>query len=487
MFSFWKNASIMGFAEVFLKLKALIMMPFITRYFGTVNYGIWSQVMVIISLVSPLVFCGMDNSLIRFLPGQSLKQQRQDFTGWFLFGLAVSFVLFLVISVTSGVFSELFFGTKNEYSQFVVLAGLNIMTTSLLTGVRNWFRIQNAAWSLGAITIIQNLLQMLVLIWVLIQSLGIYELVLWSLVADVLLIAAYTLYFLNRNVFSKPSFAWLKSYFRFGIMLLPSGYAIWILNSLDRVFLAQYHTLSDIGIYSICFTIGYTLIQVIVNPIWILFPTKAAEFYNSHQFENLNKLFNQSLKIICWVIFPSILGFVIIGDQLLRLLSTEEFALGYLVVPIILSGYLFLMLSAYFETILALKNKPYMSTIFTVSACILNIFLNYLLIPKYSYTGAAVATSLSFAVQLSLSTGFALKEKLVVLETKPIIKILLSSMLMFVAASLVKLQWFQPNSVLSMFYLVGFSISTYAIATLYLKVYSIKYIRKFLKGETSYA
>jgi O-antigen/teichoic acid export membrane protein len=487
MFSFWKNASIMAFAEVFLKLKALIMMPFITRYFGTVNYGIWSQVMVIVSLVSPLVFCGMENSLARFLPGQSIEKQREDFTGWFLFGLSTSVVLFLLISVTSGLFSELFFGTRNEYSSFVVLAGMNIVTTSLLTGIRNWFRVQNAAWSLGAITIIQNLLQMVVLIWILIQGLGIYELVLWSLVLDAFLMGIYVLYLLKTKVFSKPSLKWLKPYFRFGIMLLPSGYAIWVLNSLDRVFLAQYHTLSDIGVYSICFTIGYTLIQVVVNPIWVLFPTKAAELYNVQKFNDLNILFNQSLKLICWLIFPAILGLLIIGDQLMKFLTTDAFAAGYTVVPIILSGYLFLMLSAYFESILSLKNKPYLSTVFTVLACLLNIILNFLLIPKYSYMGAAVATTLSFTAQLFLSAVFALKEDLVTLDRKPILKILASSLLMFLVTWAAKAYWFESNSVLSFFTLISLGIMTYAALTYVFKIYSITYFMKFLKGDLPYA
>lgn len=486
MHSFWKNAGIMAFAEVFLKIKALIMMPFITKYLGTMNYGIWSQVMVIISLLSPLVFCGMDNSLARFLPGKPIEQQRRDFTGWFLFGLISSLVIFSFVGITSSHLSGLFFGNEGDYKSFIVLAGANIITTSLLTGIRNWFRVQNAAWALVCITIVQNLLQMLVLLLVLLKGQGIYELVLWTLIGDGFLIFIYAAYMVKAKIFAAPSWEWLKSYFHFGIVFLPAGYAVWVLNSIDRLFLAQYHTLSDIGIYSICFTIGYTLIQVIVNPIWSLFPTKAAELYNMNNKKDLNQLFNQSIKLIVWLILPSILGFTIVGDQFLEIFSTPEFASGYLVIPIILLGYLFLMLSSYFESILTLRNKPFLSTAFTVLACLANIVLNFVLIPKYSYTGAAIATTLSFGLQLLMSSIYGLRENLIIFNSKPILKIFIASIGMFLITFLARTYFFSDSNVLSFFSIVAIGMFAYLLLTLALKIYQLRNILAAVKGDIAH-
>ncbi len=485
MLKFWKNAGIMAFAEIFLKLKALFMMPFITKYLGAVNYGIWSQVMVIVSLLSPLIFCGMENSLGRFLPGRPIEQQRKEFTGWFIFGVCSSICLFVCIFIISNPLSELFFGTTKEFSPFIVLAGLNIVVTCLLTGIRSWFRVQNDAWSLVIITVMQNLLQMGVVIGVLLSQKGIYELVSWSLVSDCLLMAGYLIYMLRNNIFASPSLGWLKPYFKFGIIFLPSGYAVWVLNSLDRVFLAQYHSLADIGIYSIGFTIGYTLIQVIVNPIWNLFPTKSAEFYNLGEFQEINLLLNQSIKLICWIIFPSIFGFILIGRQLLGILSTDEFASGYLVIPIILSGYCSSILSSYFETILTLKNKPHFSTIFTLLSCSINIILNFLLIPKFSYIGAAVATTISFMFQLGISIFYASKENLIELDKKSLAKILLASTTMFCGTYIVKSCWLNSGGLWAFLLPIFLGIFLYSSLTYLLKIYDFKYLIKNLRGESS--
>lgn len=486
MANFWKNAGILTIAELFLKIKALIMMPFITKYLGAVNYGIWSQVMVIVSVVSPLVFCGMDNSLARFLPGRPLEEQKKEFTGWLLFGLTSSLLILGLIAISRSWISKLFFSADGDYPLFVLLAGANVVTTAMLTGIRNWFRVQNQAKSLVFLTIFQNIIQMVMLIIILIINLSIYELVLWSLIVDLFIVFGYIGYLFFKEVFKYPSSHWLKPYFRFGIAFLPSGYAVWVLNSLDRVFLAHYHTLADIGIYSICFTIGYTLIQVVVNPIWSLFPTKAAEMYNTNNVSELNILFNQSIKLICWIIFPSITGLIFTSDILLSIITTDDFAKGYLVIPIILSGYLFLMLSAYFESVLVLRNKPLLSTVFTVIACITNIILNFALIPKFSYMGAAIATTLSFGLQLSLSAFYALKENVVILRMRPLFKILLASLCMLALVFLAKETVLHDLSVFSLMGLTIIGVFSYLVFTQLMNIYRLKNILKEIKRNVTH-
>lgn len=482
MSSFWKNAGIMATAEIFLKLKAFIMLPLVSKYLGTMNYGIWSQVMVIVALLNPLVFYGMENSLARYLPGQPLADQKRDFTGWLLFGTVTSILLLFVLMLCSTQFSDLFFGTADNYPIFVVLAGFNLVTTSVLNGMRYWLRIQDSAWHLVVLTVAQNIMQMLALILVLVVKGSIYDLVLWTVITDAVLIAITAAFMAYKNVFVKPSFSWLRPYFKFGIVLVPSGYAIWVLNSLDRVFLAQYHTLSDIGVYSICFTLGYTLIQVFVNPIWSLFPTKAAELYNLNKLHELSTLFNQSIKLICWIVFPSILGLLVVGNHVLMLLTTEEFAHGSVVIPIILGGYLALMLSSYFETILSLRHKQVYSTYLTVIAAIVNIVLNFLLIPKYSYFGAAAATSLSFGLQLILSMYLAGKENVITLHKFVIAKITASSLIMYGILYSIQFMFTDVSVLMTLIFMVSLGAILYSGLSMIFKIYHPKDIISAYKG-----
>lgn len=487
MVNFWKNAGIMATAELFLKLRALVMMPFITKYFGTVNYGVWSQVSVIVALVSPLVFLGMDNSIARFLPGKPADRQKEVFSGFFLFGLCSGVFLLLIILVAKQDIASVFFGQGQEYAAFVGLGGINVVSTSLLWSVRMWFRVQNNAKALVLLTVLSNLLQFAVLIYILVNGLGLYELVLLTVIGDFFVIFIYAAFFLKDAVFTRPDFSWLKPYIKFGIVLLPSGYAVWALNVADRLFLVKYQTLNEVGIYSIAYTLGYTLIQVLVNPIWSLFPTTAAELYNQSNFVSLQKIFSQSLKLICWLIFPAIFGFALVGQCLMNLITTEAFGAGYLAVPIILAGYLFFMLSAYFEVILALRNKPHLSTLLSVVAAITNVALNFLLIPSYSYMGAAIATALSFALQLGLSIWFASRERIISIDWSTLNRILFSALLMSIVVAIARPMVQEFSDLLKLIFSSIIGIGCYGLFTLILKIYGLRDFNSLRKLMTSHA
>ena len=485
MHSFWKNAGIMAFAEIFLKLKAFIMMPFITKYLGTLNYGIWSQVMVTAALLSPLVFFGTDTALAKFLPGQSQENQRRDFSGWFLFGLLSSLLIFSLVWLYCDYLAFAIFGSHETYSSFVILAGLNIVVTALSAGVRNWFRIQSNAKALVFFTISQNITQMFILIWILSTKQGIYELILLSVVFDLIFVLFYIAYFFYMRIFVWPSINHLWNYLKFGIVLLPGAYAIWGTNSLDRVFMAHYNSLVDIGIYSIAFTFGYTLIQTIVTPIWSLFFTKGSELYNHSKLEELNTLLNQSIKLILWLMIPSIFGLILIGDNLLRLLTTEEFSKGYMVIPLILAAYLFLMISSYFESILTLRNKPYFTTYFLIISFFINLILNIFLIPKYSYIGAALATMLAFGVQNALSYFYFKKEKILTLNTVCIRNIFCASIAMFIIMLGLKMLFCEFSNLLIILLVTILGGVLYLSITFLCGIYQPKYLMFFFKKESN--
>lgn len=481
MSQFWKNAGILSLAEVLLKAKALVMMPFITKHLGAVNYGVWAQVVVIVSLLSPLVFMGTENSLNRFLPGKARIIQSKIFSGWLFYGFLSSFLVLGLLYISADFVSLMFFGEAEIYKNFILLSGFTILATSILTGFRYWYRIQNNAINLVVLTIIQNILQFAALLYVLIYNKGIYELVLYSIFFDGVLIAIYLASFIRQGIIVSPSFHWVRRYFKFGIAFLPSGYAIWILNSVDRVFLVHYDDLKSIGIYSIGFTLGYTIIQLFINPIWSLFSTRASELFNKKKTNELSILLNQSLQLIFWIVAPSIMGFLIVGEDVMRILSTEEFASGYLVVPIILFGYTALMLSSYFEMILILRKKPFMSTVFTVIACIANIILNIILIPSYSYFGAAIATALSFLIQLGLSIYYALMADIVQVKIMPIVKIVLSSLIMFVILILTKritCPLTSPGFSICVTVLIG--IGSYFLLSIKIGIFNLHEIRRLV-------
>ena len=71
---FFKNSLIISLSEVLVQLKGLIFIPLLTNEFGPLDYGVWTQVSVLVSLFLPLTIAGTDSSFIRFVPGLTKEQ-----------------------------------------------------------------------------------------------------------------------------------------------------------------------------------------------------------------------------------------------------------------------------------------------------------------------------------------------------------------------------------------------------------------------------
>ena len=397
---FFKNAGILIILELILKLKGLIIIPLLTRHFGTLDYGAWSQVLVLVNTVSPLIILGTDSGFIRHTSGKSLEEQKSSLSAWILFLLGTAVVVCVLLIGLRGGIARAFFN-DTSYTLFIPLACASMCFTMLLNCTKNWFKIHNNAKMYSKIFIYQALLNLAAVIVTLVGEKGVYELVVYTIVADSIVVLWFFVVIWHNYGWGSPDFSVLKPFLKFGLPLVPSGYAMWGLNSMDRIFLVHYGTLSDIGVYSLSYTLGYLIIQIFVNPVWTMYPNNAAELYNQGKTDELQMLFSYSMKIILVLCLPALVGLFVLGEPIISFFATEEFLAGAPLMAIITLGYLFLMLGSYYDTSVGLVFKQYYSTLSLGLACGVNLVLNLLLIPRYLILGAAVATCLSFLFHLA--------------------------------------------------------------------------------------
>jgi O-antigen/teichoic acid export membrane protein len=169
---------------------------------------------------------------------------------------------------------------------------------------------------------------------------------------------------------------------------------------MDRLFLVHYSTLEDVGVYSLAYGLGYMAIQLIANPIFTMFPTAAAADWNHGHPARVQHLFERTAGATVFLMVPAIAGTIVLGPALIAFLAPPSFSAAATVMPIIMAGYLFLMLAAYYEISFGLIGRQWLSTAAVLVALVVNLGLNFALIPPYSLYGAAIATSAAFAVQL---------------------------------------------------------------------------------------
>ena len=67
---FAQRVGLVGITTLIVNLRGLILIPILTKTLGADAYGIWSIIMITISLLSPLALLGLTTAMIRFLAAE---------------------------------------------------------------------------------------------------------------------------------------------------------------------------------------------------------------------------------------------------------------------------------------------------------------------------------------------------------------------------------------------------------------------------------
>lgn len=185
---------------------------------------------------------------------------------------------------------------------------------------------------------------------------------------------------------------------KYSIQFLPSSVSGWVVSFSDRLILNKIIGAAATGIYSTGYSIG-SAPNIIVNSI-----NQAYVPFTYSNYTNLNSNSLKSLKdsitylfIFYTILYTTVIYFV--NDFILLL--GPQYRDSELVIIVVLIAYLFnsykLIIHNPMSYIIPLVKYKSLIWIFTA---ILNIALNIVLIPRYSYNGAAYSTMISFAFTL---------------------------------------------------------------------------------------
>ena len=207
-------------------------------------------------------------------------------------------------------------------------------------------------------------------------------------------IATIILLFLCKNYLSlSPQKNEFKIQILFGLPQLLSGFSYYAIDWIDRFFINEYLSLGDVGIYSF----GYK-IAMIIHMIFIIPFSKVWATIRS---ENLNKNIDTiSSKVLTYYyLIGSLLAlFVIIfiKEFFLIFSNNVDYNSAQYIVPFVIFAHLIYGMLNIVDLGIFKKRKPIYKGIILLVHIPINIILNIILIPKFGYYGAALATLITY-------------------------------------------------------------------------------------------
>lgn len=387
--SIFKNTSWLTISQVITSICAFLWTIIIARYLGVSDYGIVSFAISFTSLVGIVMDLGMSTYITREI-AKNRNSVNKYFNNIFIFKLILAIILFFI----SGLILYLL-----GYPQWTILITLLftielifMSMTVFLNGVFQAFE-EVKYQAIGSI-----LNSSLLLIGILITlgfDLGVVAIAL----SYTLSYFIYFSYILLKYIqtFSFPKFEIdVKFIKRVLIESIPFGltnffYTIYF--SIDIVMLSYISGDYATGLYKSAYNIITVFTTFFVVYQAVFFPVMSKFFKES---QNLIKIsYELSIKYLLLIIIPISAIIFFYARPIVDLIYSNQYSLASTPVQILIWTVLFLFINGAASVLLNAINQEKTVTKIYIIAALFNVCLNLILIPVYSYDGAAIATVIS--------------------------------------------------------------------------------------------
>lgn len=195
-----------------------------------------------------------------------------------------------------------------------------------------------------------------------------------------------------------------KQMMRYGLPILVAGVAFAINDQFDKILLGQLLPAdiadSEVGIYSACYKLG--LFMVLFRTAYTL---GIEPFFFSHA-DSANAKETYATVTKYFVIFGSfiMLAVIVFADLFKQVMIRDaSYWEAMKVVPLIILANFFLGIYTNLSVWYKLIDKTYIGAWISIAGAFVTLLLNFLLIPKYSYYGSAIATIAAYGTMMLIS------------------------------------------------------------------------------------
>lgn len=383
------NTGAVFLGQALAKVISLVVVLYLARYLQPAGYGRFSLIFAYLGFFSLIADFGLDQIIVRDISSNRSSPQR-------LFGNAILLKLFLsLIAIALSWLVLLFLDYPLDTKILVLIASASLILSYQAPSFGNVFTtIFTANLSriyVTAIDLVSRIFIAALTILLIIFKHSLLEIVLVNVVG--LAPGFLVLYFLSRR-FIRPEFVFdfgtWKYLLKESLPLALSSIFVMVYFRIDVILLSLWKTEAAIGYYSAAYKLTESFTLVGSAFIVTLLPV-ASQYYASAR-ESVVKAYQLSLKCLLIFMIPVAIGTTYFSKDIISLAYKGEYSASSTALAILIWAELFILLNMAMSTFLISIRRQKIFSVMTFSLMCLNVFLNYLLIPKLSFVGSSIAT-----------------------------------------------------------------------------------------------
>ena len=390
------------FADRLLRMGAgLFVGVWVARYLGTQQYGLFNYALAFVSLFTPVFTLGLDEVVVRHLVRES--SNKEEILGS-TFGLKL---IGGIVSVLLAV-GTIFFLQENQ------TLTIWLVTILAMTGIFRvadtvdlWFQSQVQSKYTVIAKNIAYLLSILLKVVLILSKASLLAFA-WVTLAEIVIGAIGLIVIYQFRGFSKLwnwrwNLATAKNLLRESFPLIFSGFAILIFMKIDQIMLGQMKGDSEVGIYSAA---------VRISELWYFIPTTivssvAPSIYAAKEKSEYHyyKRIGQLLRLLTYISLVISIPMTFLSQNIVSIMFGSGYVDAGAILAVHIWASLFVFMGVATSPWFIAEGLNHVSLGKTLFGAILNVILNFLLIPEYGGIGAAIATIVSQAVAAFFSNA----------------------------------------------------------------------------------
>lgn len=389
-----KHGLIYGLGQILSRAIGFLLIPLYTNYLSPTEFGVFSLLTITVSIALMLFSFGLTSALFRSYYDYNDEKSRAKVisTVFYMLLLSASF-LSVVGYFASPYLSNIIFESikYTKYFQFVFFTASLKIIEGLVFSV---YRVRKLSKRYTVFSIIFFSLRLAVtILLVAVLKKGVWGVIfadfLVSLVSAVILLLSIKRYIIRA--FYKKEVCKLLS---FGLPLVPQNLSGFVLTGASSYFLKFFTTVAIVGIYNIGYKIGMIANVILVFPLAMIWNPMMLSIKDK---EYCDEYYAKALTYFIFIGVFVVTGLSLLSKDILQLIANESYWDAYRIIPLIASSYLFLGIARILDVGIPIKRKTHLSAIAFIAAAIFNLYLNWLLVPRFGMIGAAFATFLSYS------------------------------------------------------------------------------------------
>jgi O-antigen/teichoic acid export membrane protein len=401
-----RASTVYGLANLGIRALNFLLLPIYTRFLTPADYGVMALAETLAAFLVQLVGMGFDASLQRlYFRYVDDSKALSDYVGSVLKFALVLEIGFLVLALTVGPWLQhIFAPTASLPFRYIVMALATAAATQFVAYRLVLYQAEHRPWGYAVLSLLSfGLTASLSIALVVVARRGVAGMLGGKLVAAAicLLIAAVLS---HHELRARFHWTYVLETVRMGLPLVPHLLMALGLIAADRLILAHYRDLREVGLYAIAYTFGMimSLVTISLNQAW------APVYYDTARKgeEGRQVLSKMCAGLIVVLSAIACLGSLVAQDFVARFLDPRYVSAGR-VVPWIIGAYLAHSLFSMFSLAVLHARRTALIMGASFAALLVNTALNFALIPRWGMYGAAYATLVAYVIEALIMYSLA--------------------------------------------------------------------------------